>query len=208
MFAHSHGNIAASEALRTNVNLVHTYVAMQAAVPSHAYDTSTTTRSLGVWDSLTPERTARYWTNGASCYFNGITGAANFINFYNAGDWALSWWLTDQNTKPDVGYEWQYQGNNLPETYTYNNFPVQSYQLYFPTNTYEIFSYITEGRCYAVGQQEGIGQGFDPLREVDLSQSPYSFGTQHKGHSAEFRSDNAQRWQFWDQALKEMDLKQ
>ena len=205
MFSHSHGNIAVGEALRTNVTLVQTYVAMQAAVPSHAYDTSTTTRSLGIWDSGTLERTAMYWTNGAPCYFNSSAGATNFVNFFNPGDWALGWWLTDQNLKPDYGYSWS-SGINGIELYFYSTSPYSSRELYFPQDTYEIFSYITEARCYAVGQQEGLGGVFRPLREIDLSQAPYNFGTTHKYHSGEFRSDNASRAPFWNAVLQRMNI--
>jgi hypothetical protein len=212
MFAHSHGNIAAGEALRTNVTLVHTYVAMQAAVPSHAYDPSTTNRPLNAWgvnlDSLTPERTAQYWTNGAPCYFNSNDGAANVINFFNSGDWALNWWLKDQDLKPDAGYEWQSVGTNAPELYTYTSPLLQVRSLYFPTNTYEIFSYITEGRCYAVGQQANVGGIFDTNNQVNLASGPYNLSTTHKFHSAEFRSDNMSRAVIWNAVLQKMGLKQ
>jgi hypothetical protein len=208
MFAHSHGNIAAGEALRTNVTLVHTYIGMQAAVASHAYDPTATNRSLGVWpvESYTPERTAQYWTNGAPCYFNGITGAAHFVNFYNFNDWALGWWLTDQNLKPDLGYSWTAQ-NNAPELYYYQNSPSSSRQLLFPQDTFEIFSYITEGRCYAVGQQANLAGVFDPANQINLAAPPYNVDDTHKGHSAEFRSHNMARGPIWDMALRRMGLK-
>jgi hypothetical protein len=45
------------------------------------------------------------------------------------------------------------------------------------------------------------------MKQIDLRSDPYGFGDAHKYHSGEFRSDNAQRWQFWDQILVQMRLK-
>jgi hypothetical protein len=45
-------------------------------------------------------------------------------------------------------------------------------------------------------------------KQVDLDNAPYNFGRFHIYHSAEFRSDNPQRWQFWNQVLIQMKLKQ
>jgi hypothetical protein len=206
--SHSHGNIAVGEALRTNVTLVHTYVAMQAAVPSHAYDVLTPIRSIPLaLDDGTIERYAAYWTNIAPCYFNSSAGASHFVNFFNFNDWALGWWTTDQNTKPDIGYSWAPAQNGL-ELYYYSTSPYSSRELYFPTNTFEIFSYIIEGRCYAVGQQVNVGGVFDTNKQVNLANAPYDFGNTHKDHSGEFRSDNADRAPFWNKVLQEMGLKQ
>ena len=136
LMAHSHGNIAAGEALRTNVTLVQTYVAMQAAVPSHAYDPSRPFRTLDATgvnlDSGTIERTAMYWTNGAPCYFYSSAGAAHFANFYSFNDWALGWWLIDQDKKPDFGYNW-YPVTNGVEAYYYSTSPYSSRAALFST---------------------------------------------------------------------------
>jgi hypothetical protein len=207
VFSHSHGNIAVGEALRTNVTLVQTYVAMQAAVPSHAYDVLTPVRSIPfLEDDGTIERYAAYWTNFAPCYFSSSAGASNYVNFFNFNDWALKWWIRDQNLKPDFGYHW-FSVTNDVERYFYNSSPYNYRDLYFPQDTYEIFSYITEGRCYAVGQQNGLGGVFNPLREIDLSQAPYNLDDTHKSHSAQFRSDNASRAPIWNKVLQQMSLK-
>ena len=43
--------------------------------------------------------------------------------------------------------------------------------------------------------------------QPDSSGSTYNFGPAHKGHSAQFRSDNITRAVFWDTLLKQMRLK-
>jgi lysozyme family protein len=197
------GNIVAGEALRqAGANqVVNTYAAMQGAVASHAYDPSRPTRSLGIADNNTPNRYAQYYTNGAPCYFNSSAGAGTYVNFFNTNDWALAalQWQLDQNIKPDVGYG--YDGTN----FYYAPFLTTTY-LYFPTATYTIFAYCDEARCYALGAQSGVGGVFHG-NQIELDSAPYLFGTAHKYHSGEFRSDNAQRWQFWNEFLFQMGLK-
>lgn len=196
--AHSMGNVVAGEALRTNATLVHTYVAMQAAIPSHTYDPTTTNRSLGLLDSGTPNRYAEYWTNGASCYFYGTTGAARYINFFNKEDWALGLWETDQDSKPDGGTGY-YFGNN---TFYHETNVIQ-----FPQNTFELFSFCVEARCYALGAQADVNNILLSDQQVDLGVGPYSFGNTHVGHSAQFRSTNMRRADFWDTLLRRIQLK-
>ena len=207
LMAHSHGNVVAGEALRlagTN-QVVNTYVAMQAAVPAHCYDPTATSRALNSTgfdlDSGTSNRYAIYYTSGATNYFNGSAGAGTCVNFYNTQDWALTQaWEPDQDTKPDTDYSWTTNG---VESYAYiGGFSTQ--HLYFPQDTYQIFSYIIEARCYALGAQPDMGGVFKKAgatQQVNLGALPYSFGSQHIYHSGEFRSDNAQRWQFWQQFL-------
>jgi hypothetical protein len=107
--AHSMGNVVAGEALRTNTTFVHTYVAMEAAVPAHAYDATMPTRSIPfLADDGTPNRYAHYWQSNSPPYFNGVTGAANYVNFFNTNDYAFApiAWPNDQNLKPagSIGY--------------------------------------------------------------------------------------------------------
>jgi len=76
--------------------------------------------------------------------------------------------MTDQNKKPDYGYDWTPQ-NNAPETYTYRTpYSDIARNLFFPQDTFEIFSYVTEGRCFALGQQHGVNGVFSPGLEVDM----------------------------------------
>jgi pimeloyl-ACP methyl ester carboxylesterase len=204
LMAHSMGNVVAGEALRLagNNHVVNTYVAMQGAIASHAYDSTTTTRSLGIQDSATPNRYAQYWTNGAPCYFNNSVGAGIYVNFYNTNDYALNSqnWQLDQNLKPDIGYTYDaYNGGFFRGTIVLD-------PLNFPANTYELFAYCIEARCYAIGAQANVGGSFTTARQVNLSGSPYNFANTHKYHSGEFRSDNMSRTLFWNAVLTQMRL--
>jgi hypothetical protein len=215
--AHSHGNVVAGEALRRagNNQVVNTYIAMQGAVASHAYDPTTPVRLLNTGginhDDGTPNRYAQYYTNGAPCYFNGSAGAGTYVNFFNTNDWALTTlWRPDEDLKPDLGYH--YDGTNFSSGY------ISPYTLLlFPVDTYSIFSYCDEARCQALGGQANVGGAFitgSTYKQVSLPSvwppdtltpaQPYST---HVWHSSEFRADNPQRWEFWSQALVQMKLK-
>jgi hypothetical protein len=210
LMAHSMGNIVAGEALKqAGANqLVNTYVSMQGAVASHAYDPGTPWRTIPtLLDSGTLERYTMYWTNGADCYFNGSAGAGTYVNFFNTNDFALDKWQINQNLKPDSGYS-----TASGELYFYYPLVGSSRQLYFPADTYEIFSYITEARCYALGAQPDVGGVFALAKQVELPSvwplDPLNLNyTAHFWHSAEFRADNAQSANFWDAFLKSCNLK-
>jgi len=203
LMAHSMGNVVAGEALRLegSSQVVNTYVAMQGAVASHAYDPNTPTRSLGIFDDNTPDRYAEYYTSGAPCYFNGVHGAGTFVNFYNPVDWALvQLWEPDQNTKPDSlrGYGFVQDTGQFFTDY-YNT------ELVFPFDRYEIFAACDEARCHALGAQADVSGVFDN-QQVDL-EAAFGFGNQHKDHSGEFNSDNINRAPFWNTVLVKCKLK-
>ncbi|HXT13787.1 MAG TPA: alpha/beta hydrolase [Candidatus Angelobacter sp.] len=203
LMAHSMGNVVAGEALRTNTPLVRTYIAMEAAIPSHCYDPNATQRTIPfLLDSQTPNRYAEYWTNGAPCYFDGAMGAETYVNFFNTNDYALNAWQTDQDLKPDTGLGFGYDSNT-------NQFLGDDLNtaLFFPQDTYQIFAFCDEARCFALGAQPDVGGVFATSQQVDLASDPYDFSTQHKYHSGQFRSNNMARWQFWDEALIKMSLK-
>jgi hypothetical protein len=202
LIAHSMGNVVAGEALKLagTTQAVNTYVAMQGAIPAHCYDPSTTSRRF----SGPPDRYASYWTNGATCYFNGVTGAGTYVNFFNTNDYALDYWTTDQDFKPDVGYQYQSMG----DIFLRGSFIGTT--LYFPTNTYEIFAYADPAWSYALGAQASVGGAFKvgiTYHQVELDIAPYRFDRTHKYHSAQFRSDNMSRATFWNELLVDMNLK-
>jgi hypothetical protein len=204
--AHSLGNIAAGEALRLagSTHIANTYVAMQGAVTAHAYDPTTIIYNL-VHNEGIPDYYANYWTSGAPCYFSASAGAGAYVNFYNTNDWALNnAWILFQNAKPDLYPSYSYQSPNL----FYKNFGFT--ELFFPTNTYELFNCLIQTHSYAIGMQPNVGGTFKTgitYHQLELDVPPYNFGTQHIYHSGEFRSDNPQRWQFWDEVLFQMGLK-
>ena len=213
LMAHSHGNVVAGEALRQATQqglgqIVNTYIAMQAAVDSHTYDPTTPERP---YDFSTPDHYGQYYTSGAPCYFNGSAGAGTYVNFFNTNDFALSGnvWQLDQDTKPDIGYGYSSTYDAWYEGSLFSGDP-----LLFPRDTYTIFSYCDQAHAYALGAQPNVAGPFQQgtnyiqveLPSVwppDLSGGNYSA---HLWHSAEFRSDYPQRFQFWNEVLTQMKL--
>jgi len=217
LMAHSLGNVVAGEALRlagTN-QVVNTYIAMQGAISAHTYDPNTAARSFS---PSTPDNYAYYWTNNAPCYFSSSAGAGTYVNFYNTNDYALHSatfsWEYDQNQKPDIsisGYPgYHYSVSSLhPNGYyvQYGSASNAFYNLNFPTNTYPIFAYCDQSWSYALGAQADVGGRFSTAIQVDLQTvwptdtHPQGSFKEHVWHSAEFRSDNASRWNFWKTVL-------
>jgi hypothetical protein len=204
LLAHGYGATVAGEALRlagTN-QVVNTYIALQGAVPVHAYDTSWPWRSLGTAESFTPNRYFWYYTNGAPPYFAGVVGAGAYINYFKTNDSLLTTnWIATENGKPDIGYG--FAGTNF-----YKGIPVFNTPLLFPTNTYEIFSYCDEARCEAIGVQTNLGGPFDMNLQKDLLTLPSPTGGKYSDHNAEFKSFSADDWAFWRAVLTSLGLKQ
>ena len=203
--AHSHGNVVAGEALRLagNNQVVNTYIAMQGAIAAFAYDPTTPIREPRLDPTDSYDRYAAYWTNGAPCYFNGIQGAGTFVNFFNTNDYALTQlWEPDQNLKPQTPYHYAYVNDQFVYIFT---------PLYFPQDTYNIFAYCDEARSFALGAQRDVNGAFLG-NQVELptvwppDELAGNYGA-HVWHSAEFRSDYAQRWLFWDKVLEKFKLK-
>lgn len=205
VFAHSMGNVVAGEALKLAAQpLVATYVAMQAAIASHDYDSSMPIRHIPVLaDDGTPNLHANYWTAGSPAYFNGVSGASRYINFYLPVDAALNQWQTDQNFKPanSIGYMYDSALQQFRREVIGEDVRI----LTAPTNTYELFAYCVESRCFPLGQQAQVGGVFDSSAEVLLDPT-FGFGDQMKGHSGQFRSTNMRRSAFWTQLMQSFGL--
>lgn len=205
--AHSHGNVAAGEALRLagTQQVVNTYLALQAAVAAHAYDPTTPDRYTPGY----PDYYAHYWPNAGLNYFNGSSGAGTYVNFLNTNDWALRLpWPHNQDLKPISGYIYGIQGS---QTNFYSGTENFYTLLAFPADRYTIFANCDPAPCLALGAQTNVGGAFltgTNYNQVELDLPPYNFGGLHLYHSGEFRSDYPDRWLFWNQALIQMGLKE
>jgi hypothetical protein len=206
VLAHSMGNIVTGEALRlagTNV-IVNTYVATQAAVSARTYDNTVPADATNSYTPhvYTPDSEGHYFTNGAPPYFNGIGGASHFADYFNAQDYALGYWVTDQNFKADSSsYLYTTPSLQFPSGY-YNRasfFTTRS--LVFPTNTYEIFAMACQSYSFALGAETNIASTFSLRTPVNLQAPPYSFSNLRTGHSFEFHSDNMTVGVYWHQLL-------
>jgi hypothetical protein len=206
LMAHSMGNVVAGEALRLATNqVVNTFIAMEAAIPAHCYDASATTNST----RSVPNRYAYYWTDSSPRYFNGAVGAGAYVNFYNTNDYALGYWVVNQNLKPDNGLPYpgyHYSVSSLHPNGFYKQFGSGTndfHNLNFPSDTYEIFAYAAPAWSYALGAQANVG-GFAQQNLIGVwpaDQHPGHDYSAHAWHSAQFRSDIISQWKFWDYAL-------
>ena len=122
------------------------------------------------------------------------------INFFNRDDYALGWWETVQDTKPDAGY--LYDDVNLPHTFRGPGWTTLS----FPTDRYEIFAFAAEARSRAVGAQPNVGGSTHGSEQVDLGDVPHLFGDAPTGHSAQFYSSSAVRHAYWQEVLRKSGL--
>jgi hypothetical protein len=221
LMAHSMGNVVASEALRlkglnpARPPVLHTYVASQAATVAHAYDAVNPETVESDFTTDTPEVYAHYPVTGLP-YFNKMTNAVVFnpdtqrrrvVNYNNRDDYALDKWLLNQDTKPDVGWEYIQDTGRWSRTLA-NAEPLITLQ--FPQNTYEIYSHIAEARSRALGAAErgGFivrGQIGD---QINLNGVPFSYGANDYEHSAQFRSTNMRRNSYWSQLLSTFGITQ
>lgn len=194
--AHSMGNVVAGEALRSTTKLAEVYVAMQGAVPAAAYDQLSPFRAIPSPYGDGTTELYRYYpvSSPARQYFYQASGAAAYINFFNPFDWALDKWLLDQNLKPVdmLGFSFDLSTSSF---YEFRNGPNQRI-LTCPMDTFELFAYCVEGQCFALGAQANVGGVFAIDRQANLD-GQFSFGSAHKGHSAQFRSTNMRRAPFW-----------
>jgi hypothetical protein len=217
VMAHSMGNVVVGEALRLATQegageIVNTYVASQAAVSARAYDNTipadaTNLYALEGYAVKTPDTEGHYYTNGAPPYFNGIGGAAFFVDYYNQVDWALNLWVGDQGQKPQVPYFYNGPTPSDPSGY----FEARAFQsprnLFFGTNTYEIFAMCAQSYSLALGAETSIADRFSETPSINLHGAPYNFGDEHPGHSEQFRFDNMTTAAYWNQLSNSYGLK-
>jgi hypothetical protein len=229
LLAHSMGNVVAGEAIRLEGSnqIVNTYVASQAAVPAHTYDTNVPDYSFdltvgGFAYNLGPKVPNIYggWFAG-----NYGGGAGNVISFYNTNDFALSrlHWQLNQLVKPDRGVleggtKWTYGytgATNDPPPW--NNFWKQTTPFFgSPTVTffdivhslndrYEVMAYAAQSYTTALGATPGVG---NMRRTIDLTRvtspiwpsDPNNY-IAHFWHSAQFRGDNPLQGNYWNELL-------
>lgn len=202
LYAHSMGNIVASEALRYAINLsnqtshiVYSYTASQAASVSHAYCGGTNFVETGL-TTQTPEVYGKFPPTGYE-YFRGISTVTDkILNLFNGQDYALNWWLLNQDMKPRLGYYYEFVGFDFTEKHwTYDPTGISPTILDFPQDTYRIYAYIAEARSRALGA-EGNTSG-EVSTPFDLGVAPTQFADKDYEHSGQFRSTAYRRLSYW-----------
>ena len=225
LYAHSMGNVVASEALRQGAP-VHTYISAQAAIPAHIWDNTTTEMAADVGDALvwdwptTPNVYGNYWQAGATfssdidkwkkevrpSYMDPkyMPETTRYINHFNEADFALSLWQISQKQKPDSQY--QYERWYLTDRYgfTHNISYLSEEKLELPADRYEIFAYAAEARSYATGAEGATVGVFEAIAPVNLLEPAYDFGDKRVGHSGQFEFRGQRVWAYWKQTMKNM----
>ena len=228
LLAHSMGNVVAGEALRlagTN-RVVNTYVASQGAVTAHTYDGTITnatyllpfTYSYPTGPlSLLPGFLTHYGPDTPNIYSNWLAGnsagVSKRVNFYNVNDYALAMprWGFDQITKPDEsgGQIYEYTGStNDPAPW--NNFSMSQSGRFLTifdivtklNDRYQVMAYAAEARATALGATPSVGGVANVnLQDFWPSDSSGHNYTDHFWHSAEFRGDYWQQYNYWNELL-------
>jgi hypothetical protein len=214
VFAHSMGNIVIGEALRQSPSVLNAYIAAQAAIPAHCYDNTIS----NYWtDFNTPNIYARY-SSGLSPDIPYLAANSSHVGlmslYYNSQDYALGWWETNNEYKPDISY-WHTDGDSSVDSYNpasgdrfyFDNLlvPFDDRTLTIADDRFEIFARIVGSRSRALGR-ESVVNGFGTVR--NLRAEPFSYNNQHYSHSREFRSNVADEWPFWTAFIEDANLNQ
>jgi hypothetical protein len=202
VLAHSMGNVVMGEALRMfSSSVVHTYIAAQAAIPAHCYDNTIS----NYWTGFnTPNIYARY-SSGLSpdtpYLAANSSHAGAMVTYFNTNDYALGWWETGNEMKPDINY-WYTEGDANVTSYApasgdrfyYDSLlPFDERTMTIPDDRFETFARIVESRSRTLGREPSVA-GFGTARNL----KDWGYNEQHYSHSREFRSNVANEWSFWD----------
>jgi hypothetical protein len=221
--------------LAGNNQVVNTYVASQAALPAHDYDATVTTPYLlpfSYWYPSGPlwaAGTVNYGPDTPNIYGNWlVTNAAAVgrrISFYNQNDFALAMprWGFDQITKPDYipPNNFYYYAGGVNDSAPWNKFmdsPIiggNGVLVDIVTNLnnhYKIMAYAAESRSTALGatptvvtltKNVDMTSPDNNIWPIDTSGHNYA---DHFWHSAEFRGDCWQEWNYWQTLLRSSTL--
>jgi hypothetical protein len=214
LFAHSMGNVVASEMLYLNTRaanspVLHSYIACQAAMAAHAYD------SVGPGNPNadpqffdTPETYAQFPPTGLPYYLGisnsvvSINGQRRILNYHNFRDVALTGWEINKNLRPDVGW-----GYSVAVKRFYRGVFGIGPSLNFPWDRQEIYAHIAEPRCAALGAvvRPGYTVNGPILQNIDLN-ALFAFQNGGHEHSAQFNSTIQRRWEFWARFFSDAQL--
>ncbi|HTV43102.1 MAG TPA: alpha/beta hydrolase [Candidatus Sulfotelmatobacter sp.] len=223
LFAHSLGNVVAGEAFRLagSNQVVNVYVASQAALTAHLYDSTVPDTIFST--TVTPEIFNNWLAD-----ING-NGAGKVISFYNTNDAALGpeYWEKDQSAKPSQseyvhGGPWAFYGTPYTEDsplYTPgsvdDSYPWKGFQGFditpniaaSVTNYYIVAAWASQPRATALGRTAVVHN----ILDVDLTlpdngiwppdtHSPFSY-RDILWHSGEFLDDTPEQQGYWSYLL-------
>ena len=136
--------------------------------------------------------------------------SGNIANVHNWTDSALAAWMVGQWQKPDVG--WGYSaliGDGVDGPVWWRQDGISGKQvLSLYSDAPEVLAHIAEAKSPALGAsveggnstQKAIKQNLDTMTTFSEEQK---FEGDDEDHSAQFRSINMRRWEFWDRLLRD-----
>jgi hypothetical protein len=221
MFGHSLGNVVCSEALRLEYesngagDLINSYIACQSATAAHWYD-GVGPELIETDESTTTPEVYRNYPIENQPYFSNIDSAAGTtVNFHNHQDNAMVGWLLGQDLKR-IDPFWYYDED---DSRWYRNdsliggiVGIPDTALFFPADRYEIFAHIAEARSTSLGAavygQFSVAGSIDDEFDLnsDFSTTALNYGNAQEDHSAQFRSTNMRRSEFYRTLLDFMGL--
>lgn len=228
-----------------NDKIIDTYIATQAAISANVYDGGSKLKKaeqafgkvmgLEFFDSIpllhnfykslyysitTPDVYSNFSSDTVNAPMgpylsDNISKIGRMINFYNADDYALSYWrwplcnvLKPANEPEVAGYTFDYEGNK--DFYQENNgdkffYEPQGIEARLTISSgspqsdkYKIFAYIAESRVKALGTQI---IGTIPSRS-NINLENYGFDSKHYSHSKQFRSNIVSERNYWQKVLR------
>ena len=209
IFAHSQGNIVASEAIKEGAPFDN-YILTQGAVPAHCYDTTVPLQQKFLNAEASTPTPLSYTNGGYNGYFAGLSG--NLVDFYNTNDYALisgTWmgfqanWEQDQvSQKPeDFGYMFgQYYVYHTSNGLTFSISDFSQSDNYTVIDPVEIKAMVARSRTHAVGAQANVAGALKTSAAVDLVGS-FGFGNTREEHSAQFDRPIQTSWSYFDEVL-------
>ena len=238
VLAHSMGNVVTGEALRLAAQqglgqIVNTYVASQAALSAHNYDSTVTSPYLLPFTYKYPPGalsllgTNNYGPYAPDIYGNRLTAnsaaVGRRISFHNLNDFALAMprWGFDQILRPDhtVGGYYYYDGSiNDPTPWNHFQFvftagdpppsPTDFDIVSSLSDRYEVMAYAAPSYSTALGATPDVANltgnlDLTTVWPTDTSGHNYA---DHFWHSAEFRGDCWQEWNYWRTLLRSSTL--
>ncbi|MBN1865446.1 MAG: hypothetical protein JW808_11140, partial [Victivallales bacterium] len=213
LIAHSMGNVVAGEAISmSQQGAVKRYIAMQAAIPGHAYD-----NNLEITEEIRRFRMPNIYGHYYSGilpdqeYFRGNVDKTQHFAYINREDFALDHWETNNRRKPSSGYRYEGNANHydpdrdpVPDRFVHRTgggFRGRERILRFHIDRYEIFSQVLQSRSRALGTYDTIS-GFKEIHDLQ----GWGFDDAHYSHSRQFRSNIAREWPLWNAVSTDMQI--
>jgi len=234
VIAHSMGNIVVGEALKLwdsaheGQALVNTYVAMQAAVSAGAYGYDVNYRNSST--DLYKHFPAYNIYDDDGLFQRNESAAQKWVNVYNPDDYALKWWVTNNNSRA-LKVQSPLWANDYSYKYAFGSSSITSWQRFgrgiggqgvnlqlaigggtpgghLGANAYEIIAFMARSRTLPLGRVDmGTSSRFENVALADLGYSlTMPGGEKGPNHSFQYNYDVLTTGPFWSEILVRSDM--